>query len=145
MAETEVLTEAKGEEKNSPLADLFPGRTFKISTGQVVTIRKWSAREVIHEVPAILGRLLLRVAGPLKAASQDPESALTIVPIMLGGAAGEVSELLAFTTSTPIGTLENLPADEFLMLVRTMIEENVNFFAEVAKIYDLAKQGLPGT
>jgi hypothetical protein len=126
----------------SPLADVFPGRTIALSDGTIVTVRKWTARDVIHEVPAILGRMMVKVQGVVRTFGQDAED---VLPALLKDSAGEITDLLAFTVRLEPEYLEGLGADEYLMLVRAMIEENLAFFGQVAKFYQLLRRELPGT
>jgi hypothetical protein len=140
--EVEVKDTQDGERTPlSPLSDLFPGSTVALSDGTIVTVRKWSARDVAREVPAIFGRILSKVGTAVK----DPANLDVQLPWLLSKAAGEVLELIAFTTRLPVSKVEELPADEMMMLARMMVEQNKSFFAEAAKLYQTVKQELPGT
>ncbi len=135
--ETQVV-----DSPSSPLSDVFPGSSVKLGNGKIVTVRKWTAREVVHEIPALLGRIVSKLTG---VAELDPGSAADKIATILVGTASEAAELVAFTVRLPVGEVLDLDADEFLMLSRMMVEKNISFFGEVAKLYQLARRDLPGT
>ncbi len=138
--ETEVRDNAASGQE-SPLADVFPGRTHKLSNGSLVTVHKWTAREIVHEVPALFGRIALKLTG----AFRDGTISEVQLGGLIGGLASEIAELVAFTTKKPVDELLALDADEFMMLARETLEVNIRFFGEIASLYQLAKRDLPGT
>lgn len=129
---------------DNPLAAAFPGKTVELRNGSKVMVHKWTAREIVHEVPALFGRIALRL-GEAFGDDTSIEGKEAKVSQIIGSMASEAAELLAFTTKRPVGELLDLDADEFLMLVRLMLEVNNRFFGEMANLYQLAKRDLPGT
>lgn len=127
--------------KGSPLAAIFPGKTIALATGKTVTVRKWTAKEIVHEVPAIIGRILGTIR--LNAIGADKTE---VIGIMMTAAAPEILNLVAFTTRLPKEEIENLSADDFVMLTREVLEQNESFFGELAKLVTFATtRVLPGT
>jgi len=124
------------------LSKVLTGESVAFESGRVTFVRKWGAKAVLHEVPAIFGRLFSRLAPLGRQGSLSDEAQ---IPVLLELAAGDVSKLLALSCDLKVEEIEELDADDLVRLVRAVIRQNASFFTESLGLYkDLRDQGLVG-
>lgn len=138
--------------KASPLTDVFPGEAVVLSNGQIVTVRPWSAHQVIHEIPALLGRLFARLAPLSGFTTGDPGWLMANLPGVLSVATVEAAEIIRHSTGLPEEVFTTPPppegsgiyADEFMALLEAVVRQNRSFFGRLANLRALMKEESPG-
>lgn len=135
-------------EPGSPLQDVFPGETVVLSDGRSITVTPWGFHALVHEVPALLGGLMAKLA-PLQQALRG-QGAETILPIVLSRAAAEVADLVAWSCGIEREALDALKASDALKLTRAVVRQNRDFFGELQDLYadlrvEIGSSGTPST
>lgn len=126
--------EAKSHAPAVSLQDIFPGETYGLKFGKIAVVRKWGAREVTREIPALFARIFSHV---LKQESELPIEERMI--LALQGSSEDVMELVKHTCSLTDADIDLMSADELLGLMRAMVRQNKDFFVQAQGLYqDLA-------
>lgn len=133
-----------GDPQDSSLAKVFIGETVTFASGRYTTVRPWSAKALVRDIPAIFGRLFQRLA-PLKEGGESGD--ISRLPVLLELAMGDGVKLLTLATDglTENEIEEELTAADLILLVRAVVRQNDSFFDQVSGlISDLREKGLVG-
>lgn len=164
MADSEtpvrVKSDVEGERAElasarSQLDIIFPGKAVALANGQTVIVRKWGWHEVVHEVPALFGRIVAAVLPFREQLAEGGEGALgAIVGPLFATLSKEIGELVRFTVGLDEQTFSDkappegkgLYATEVLSLAAAAIEVNADFFVEISNLAGVAAgHGLSGS
>ncbi len=121
----------------NPLAAVFPGETIALKSGGTVTVTEWSAHALVHEVPALLGRLVSRFIPIAQAAKgKGLDATDTIIADALVGLGPAIWELVAFSTGLPPARMQALRASDFTRLILAIARQNRDFFDQLQLLYE---------
>jgi hypothetical protein len=140
------MTHVVGGGDVSPFNAIFPGQSIALSTGEILTIGPLSAYAITHEVPALIGRLMTKVA-PIRAAIADRESFAEHLPEILAAASTELTALICHVTGLDPSRLSAPPpqgirGDELLDVILLFLQENAGFFDRLGRLRDFARKEL---
>lgn len=138
MDNEKVVTEPVDKEESTAfsLQDIFPGETYGLKAGKIVLVRKWSARQVTREIPAIFARLFSKIVR-----SEDALPIEERMILALQSSTEDILDLVKITTGVTEEDLDRMAAAELIALVRAMVRQNQDFFAEAQGLYqDIAKK-----
>lgn len=122
-----------GETAESPLQDIFPGETVTLRDGRTVVVAPWGFKALMREVPAILGRLMVKLA-PLQSALKGALGGTGIdfvLPVLLEQASDEIVDLAAWSVGFSREDFSALGAADGLKLMNAVFRQNRDFFDEL--------------
>lgn len=143
---TVMAAKAERVEAPPPLADVFPGETIALSTGEVITVGPISAYAVAHDAPALVGRLMGKLM-PIRAVLADAERAHEHLPLVLEAASGEIIALVCHLTGLPRERVDNPPpkgilGHELMGIMVAFVRQNADFFARLLELVGSVRDGL---
>src|SRR3972149_5964001 len=126
---------AAGEEPDHSSLTLFPGETVDLISRMPIHINPWGTRQLVQDVPVLIGRVMGKLA-PLRdlIKSGDLESA-EIIGQFMKQAAGELISLIAWTAKMTEEEFYDLPAGDSMRIMRAVMRQNKDFFAQLAGLY----------
>lgn len=135
-----------------PLASIFPGKTIALANGKTVTVRPWGAHAVLHEIPALLGRLMAKLVQFRGLDLASPAWLEENLPALLGAAPDDLEAILVVSTGIPIAWLREPPppvgkgvtGEELIDLAAAVLQVNAGFFARLQTLRRDAPAGIPG-
>lgn len=122
--------------------DIYPGEAVALSTGEVLTVSPLSAHAVIHEVPALIGKLMGKI-GPYREQLKDGD----VPPELLAVGAAELAQLVCHVTGLDPKRLSSPPpegiwAEEAVDLLLALMRQNRGFFAKLSEVLAFARSEL---
>ena len=109
------------------------GKPIRLRSGKVVVVRPWGAEMFLHQMQPRLAHLIGSVM-PIVAGINSAEALRAKVPSLLTAAMGTLTDMVKETVGLQDADLSEITAAEFVMLARVMVEVNMDFFEEVAKL-----------
>lgn len=131
-------------EIEASLKSVFPGQTVVLSNGNAVTVRPWSAWDVLHRIPAQVGTIAAAVMPVFRGAADSPELMQARVPSALAAASDTIASIIAHETGLTDADLRLLRGADVIKIARAVIEQNLDFFGEIEGLRKFATEELTG-
>lgn len=144
--ESQDRKEAEGGEAQavSPLSSVYPGENVHVA-GRDLWVRPWGVKALMTEVPALMGRLMAKLAPMFEMVKGGSLAAEDILQYMMTNSAGEVVEFVAWSVGVKTDEMEALSAGDFVRLARAVIRQNKDFFDQIGGLYaDLGQEIVSG-
>lgn len=136
MSTTTKAQAAGGEAEASPLSVVYTGETIKLSVREKpILVKPWGVKALLHEVPAMFGGIMVKMAPLLQTMKEGNVSAATIVPMLMSHAGEEMLTFVAWSLGLTPVELKELSAAEFVMALRAVVRQNLDFFEQLSGLY----------
>lgn len=135
MDQEKKVTQAEGGEQaqGSPLSSVYPGESVRLAHRDV-WVKPWGVKALTTEVPALLGRLMGKVA-PLVELAKGGFTTEEILARIMVDASGETIEFVAWSAGLTEDEIGALSAEDFMKLARAVLRQNKGFFDQLGGLY----------
>lgn len=134
---------AAGGDTQSPLASVFPGEVVLLRSGKSLTVKPWGMEALTREVPSLLGKVFARM-GSVAEIVKSGIGAEALVPVLMESMGAELRSLAAWSAGMAPEEFDSLGAADGLRVIRAVLRQNLDFFGELAGLYQDLRRELPG-